>query len=64
MVTITRGSPVTCVCVQYVAAVVSFQLCSSSVTLRERPGVPELLTVRMKDLSTSISQRPGAQAFR
>uniref|UniRef100_A0A8C3A5N3 Vacuolar protein sorting 13 homolog C n=1 Tax=Cyclopterus lumpus TaxID=8103 RepID=A0A8C3A5N3_CYCLU len=49
---------------QYVAVVVSFQLFRTSVTVRERPDVPEILKVQMIDLSTKISQRPGAQAFR
>uniref|UniRef100_A0A8C3A3N4 Vacuolar protein sorting 13 homolog C n=1 Tax=Cyclopterus lumpus TaxID=8103 RepID=A0A8C3A3N4_CYCLU len=48
----------------YVAVVVSFQLFRTSVTVRERPDVPEILKVQMIDLSTKISQRPGAQAFR
>jgi len=50
--------------VQYVAVIVNFKLLSTSVTFREEPGVPEILKVQMIDLSTSISQRPGAQAFR
>ncbi|XP_075939319.1 intermembrane lipid transfer protein VPS13C isoform X3 [Anarhichas minor] len=49
---------------QYVAVVVSFQLFSTSVTVREQPDVPEILKIQMIDLSTKISQRPGAQAFR
>lgn len=53
-----------CVCVQYVAVVVTFQLFRTSVTVREQRDVPEILKVQMIDLSTRISQRPGAQAFR
>ncbi|KAM6950364.1 intermembrane lipid transfer protein VPS13C [Lycodopsis pacificus] len=49
---------------EYVAVVVSFQLFSTSVTVREQPDVPEILKIQMIDLSTKISQRPGAQAFR
>ncbi|XP_073320353.1 intermembrane lipid transfer protein VPS13C isoform X2 [Pagrus major] len=49
---------------QYVAVVVTFQLFRTSVTVREQPDVPEILKVQMIDLSTRISQRPGAQAFR
>ncbi|XP_026067706.1 vacuolar protein sorting-associated protein 13C-like isoform X3 [Carassius auratus] len=48
----------------YVAVIVNFKLLSTSVTIREEPGVPEILKVQMIDLSTSISQRPGAQAIR
>lgn len=53
-----------CVCIQYVAVVVTFQLFRTSVTVREQLDVPELLRVQMIDLSTRICQRPGAQAFR
>ncbi|XP_058486199.1 intermembrane lipid transfer protein VPS13C isoform X3 [Solea solea] len=49
---------------QYVAVVVTFQLLQTSVTVREKPGVPEILKIQMIELSTKISQRPGAQAFR
>nr|XP_015199111.1 PREDICTED: vacuolar protein sorting-associated protein 13C isoform X5 [Lepisosteus oculatus] len=49
---------------QYVAVVIMFKLFSTSVTVREKPGVPEILKVQMIDLSTSISQRPGAQAVK
>ncbi|KAJ4923386.1 hypothetical protein JOQ06_000719, partial [Pogonophryne albipinna] len=48
----------------YVAVVLSFQLCKTSVTVRDQPDVPEILKLEMLDLSTRISQRPGAQAFR
>ncbi|KAG7483053.1 hypothetical protein JOB18_037841 [Solea senegalensis] len=49
---------------QYVAVVVTFQLLQTSVTVREKPGVPEILKIQMIELGTKISQRPGAQAFR
>ncbi|KAK5873459.1 hypothetical protein PBY51_018496 [Eleginops maclovinus] len=49
---------------QYVAVVLSFHLCKASVTVRDQPDIPEILKVQMLDLSTRISQRPGAQAFR
>ncbi|XP_068186348.1 intermembrane lipid transfer protein VPS13C isoform X2 [Antennarius striatus] len=49
---------------QYVAMVVTFQLHRTSLMFRERPDIPEILKVQMLDLSTKISQRPGAQAFR
>ncbi|XP_067454112.1 intermembrane lipid transfer protein VPS13C isoform X1 [Thunnus thynnus] len=49
---------------QYVAVVVTFQLFRTSVTVREQPDVPEILKIQMIDLSTKISQRPGAQAIR
>lgn len=50
--------------VQYVAVVVSFQLFRTSVTVREQAEVPEILKIQMIDLSTKVSQRPGAQAIR
>ncbi|XP_029943561.1 vacuolar protein sorting-associated protein 13C [Salarias fasciatus] len=49
---------------QYVAVVVSFQLLRTSVTIREREDVPEILKIQMIHLGTKISQRPGAQAVR
>uniref|UniRef100_A0AAQ4Q6C5 Vacuolar protein sorting 13 homolog C n=2 Tax=Gasterosteus aculeatus aculeatus TaxID=481459 RepID=A0AAQ4Q6C5_GASAC len=49
---------------QYVAVVVSFQLFRTSVTVREQAEVPEILKIQMIDLSTKVSQRPGAQAIR
>ncbi|KAM9860925.1 intermembrane lipid transfer protein VPS13C [Aulostomus maculatus] len=49
---------------QYVAMVITFQLFKTSVTFREQPDVPEILKIQMIDLSTKISQRPGAQAIR
>lgn len=50
--------------VQYVALVINFKLLRTSVTIREQSDVPEILNVQMVDLSTRITQRPGAQAFR
>ncbi|XP_058851035.1 intermembrane lipid transfer protein VPS13C-like isoform X2 [Acipenser ruthenus] len=49
---------------EYVASVMTFKLLSTSITVREEPGVPETLKVQMISLSTSISQRPGAQALK
>ncbi|KAK7944308.1 hypothetical protein WMY93_000036 [Mugilogobius chulae] len=49
---------------EYVAVSVQFQLLKTSVTIREKPDVPEILKVQIINLSTKISQRPGAQAIR
>ncbi|XP_072321339.1 intermembrane lipid transfer protein VPS13C isoform X2 [Eucyclogobius newberryi] len=49
---------------EYVAVVVHFQLLRTSVTIREKPDVPEILKIQIINLSTKISQRPGAQAVR
>ncbi|XP_041074256.1 vacuolar protein sorting-associated protein 13C-like [Polyodon spathula] len=49
---------------EYVASIVTFKLLSTSITVREEAGVPETLKVQMISLSTSISQRPGAQALK
>uniref|UniRef100_A0A3B3CIT6 Vacuolar protein sorting 13 homolog C n=1 Tax=Oryzias melastigma TaxID=30732 RepID=A0A3B3CIT6_ORYME len=49
---------------QYVAVVVTFQLLRTSLILREQHGIPEIIKVQMINLSTKVSQRPGAQAFR
>uniref|UniRef100_A0A4W5KQC9 Uncharacterized protein n=1 Tax=Hucho hucho TaxID=62062 RepID=A0A4W5KQC9_9TELE len=49
---------------QYVAVVVTFKLFRTSITVREEPNVPEILKVQMIDLSTTVSQRPGAQAIK
>ncbi|XP_023187860.1 vacuolar protein sorting-associated protein 13C isoform X6 [Xiphophorus maculatus] len=49
---------------QYVGAIITFQLLRTSVTIREQCDVPEILNIQMVNLSTRISQRPGAQAFR
>ncbi|XP_037835905.1 vacuolar protein sorting-associated protein 13C isoform X2 [Kryptolebias marmoratus] len=49
---------------QYVAVIVTFQLLRTSVTIREQHNVPEILKILMLNLSTKISQRPGAQAIR
>uniref|UniRef100_A0A8C5FMB7 Vacuolar protein sorting 13 homolog C n=1 Tax=Gadus morhua TaxID=8049 RepID=A0A8C5FMB7_GADMO len=49
---------------QYVAVVANFKLSKTSITVRELPNVPEILKIQMIDLSTKISQRPGAQAIK
>ncbi|XP_043958536.1 vacuolar protein sorting-associated protein 13C isoform X2 [Gambusia affinis] len=49
---------------QYVGAIITFQLFRTSVTIREQRDVPEILNIQMVNLSTRISQRPGAQAVR
>ncbi|XP_066557958.1 intermembrane lipid transfer protein VPS13C isoform X2 [Amia ocellicauda] len=49
---------------EYIAVVITFQLFSTSITVREEPNVPEILKVQMIALSTSISQRPAAQALK
>ncbi|TSM20261.1 Vacuolar protein sorting-associated protein 13C [Bagarius yarrelli] len=48
----------------YVAVMVNFKLLQTSVTVREEADVPEILKVQMIGLSTTISQRPGAQAIK
>ncbi|XP_035388992.1 vacuolar protein sorting-associated protein 13C isoform X4 [Electrophorus electricus] len=48
----------------YVAVIMNFKLLRTSVTVREEIRVPEILKVQMIDLSTTISQRPGAQAIK
>ncbi|XP_061103082.1 intermembrane lipid transfer protein VPS13C isoform X2 [Conger conger] len=48
----------------YVAVIVTFKLFRTSITVREKHDVPEILKVQMIDLSTRISQRPGAQAIK
>ncbi|MED6232098.1 hypothetical protein ATANTOWER_021188, partial [Ataeniobius toweri] len=49
---------------QYVAVIITFQLLRTSVTIREQHDVPETLNIQIVNLSTKISQRPGAQAVR
>ncbi|XP_043932244.1 vacuolar protein sorting-associated protein 13C [Protopterus annectens] len=49
---------------EYVASVVTFNLESTSVAVREEQNVPEILKIQMIDLSTNVSQRPGAQALK
>ncbi|KAM4744636.1 intermembrane lipid transfer protein VPS13C isoform 3-T3 [Anableps anableps] len=49
---------------QYVGVIITFQLLRTSVTIREEHDVPEILNIQMVNLSTRISQRPGAQAVR
>ncbi|XP_062868929.1 intermembrane lipid transfer protein VPS13C isoform X1 [Trichomycterus rosablanca] len=48
----------------YVAIIINFKLLRTSVTVREEANVPEILKVQMIDLSTTVSQRPGAQALK
>ncbi|NXK87404.1 VP13C protein, partial [Formicarius rufipectus] len=49
---------------QYVAHVVTLKLLSTSLTIKEDKNVAEILKVQIIDLSTKISQRPGAQAIK
>nr|XP_021141464.1 vacuolar protein sorting-associated protein 13C [Columba livia] len=49
---------------QYVARVVTLKLLSTSLTIKEDKNVAEILKVQIIDLSTKISQRPGAQAIK
>ncbi|KAM7424819.1 hypothetical protein PAMA_000939 [Pampus argenteus] len=49
---------------QYVSMVITFQLFRTSVIVKEKPDIPEILKIQMIDLSSKISQRPGAQAIR
>uniref|UniRef100_A0A803T771 Vacuolar protein sorting 13 homolog C n=1 Tax=Anolis carolinensis TaxID=28377 RepID=A0A803T771_ANOCA len=49
---------------KYVAHVMSVKLLSTSLTIREDRNVPETLKIQIIGLSTTISQRPGAQALK
>uniref|UniRef100_A0A674KAL2 Vacuolar protein sorting 13 homolog C n=1 Tax=Terrapene triunguis TaxID=2587831 RepID=A0A674KAL2_9SAUR len=49
---------------KYVAHVMTLKLLSTSLTIKEDKDVPETLKVQIIDLSTKISQRPGAQALK
>ncbi|OXB82051.1 UNVERIFIED_CONTAM: hypothetical protein H355_004134 [Colinus virginianus] len=49
---------------QYIAHIVTLKLVSTSLTIKEDKNVAETLKVQIIDLSTKISQRPGAQAIR
>ncbi|XP_074956200.1 intermembrane lipid transfer protein VPS13C isoform X1 [Phalacrocorax aristotelis] len=49
---------------QYVAHVVTLKLLSTSLTIKEDTNVAETLKVQIINLSTNISQRPGAQAIK
>ncbi|KAJ7311291.1 hypothetical protein JRQ81_006907 [Phrynocephalus forsythii] len=49
---------------KYVAHVVSLKLLSTSFTIKEDKNVPDILKIQIIDLSTKISQRPGAQALK
>ncbi|KFP74234.1 Vacuolar protein sorting-associated protein 13C, partial [Acanthisitta chloris] len=49
---------------QYVAHVVTLKLLSTSLIIKEDKNAAETLKVQIIDLSTKISQRPGAQAIK
>ncbi|XP_039196017.1 vacuolar protein sorting-associated protein 13C isoform X5 [Crotalus tigris] len=49
---------------KYVAHVASLKLLSTSFTIKEDRNVPDTLKIQIIDLSTTISQRPGAQALK
>ncbi|XP_053575277.1 LOW QUALITY PROTEIN: intermembrane lipid transfer protein VPS13C [Bombina bombina] len=49
---------------RYVAHILCFKLLSTTITIRENIHTPETLKVQIIDLSTSIFQRPGAQAIK
>ncbi|KAL7980317.1 hypothetical protein Chor_014646 [Crotalus horridus] len=49
---------------KYVAHVVSLRLLSTSFTIKEDRNVPDTLKIQIIDLSTTISQRPGARALK
>ncbi|XP_066448424.1 intermembrane lipid transfer protein VPS13C isoform X2 [Eleutherodactylus coqui] len=48
----------------YVANILSFQLVSTSIVIREDANAPETLKIQVVDLSTKVSQRPGAKAIK
>ncbi|XP_069836922.1 intermembrane lipid transfer protein VPS13C isoform X1 [Dendropsophus ebraccatus] len=48
----------------YVAHILSFQLVSTSIVIRDDEHSPETLKVQIVDLSTKVYQRPGAQAIK
>ncbi|KAM6200995.1 intermembrane lipid transfer protein VPS13C [Rhynchocyon petersi] len=49
---------------QYVAHIITLKLVSTSVTIREKENIPEILKIQIIGLGTQISQRPGAQALK
>ncbi|XP_037249946.1 vacuolar protein sorting-associated protein 13C isoform X2 [Falco rusticolus] len=49
---------------QYIAHVVTLKLLSTSLTIKEDKNAAETLKVQIIDLSTKISQRPGAQGIK
>ncbi|XP_006899704.1 PREDICTED: vacuolar protein sorting-associated protein 13C isoform X1 [Elephantulus edwardii] len=49
---------------QYVAHIMTLKLVSTSVTIREKENIPEILKIQIIGLGTQISQRPGAQAIK
>ncbi|XP_075713818.1 intermembrane lipid transfer protein VPS13C isoform X2 [Rhinoderma darwinii] len=48
----------------YIAHILSFQLVSTSIVIREDANAAETLKVQIIDLSTKVYQRPGAQAIK
>ncbi|XP_006831641.1 PREDICTED: vacuolar protein sorting-associated protein 13C isoform X1 [Chrysochloris asiatica] len=49
---------------QYVAHIMTLKLVSTSVTIREKENIPEILKIQIIGLGTKVSQRPGAQALK
>ncbi|XP_040456276.1 vacuolar protein sorting-associated protein 13C isoform X2 [Falco naumanni] len=49
---------------QYIAHIVTLKLLSTSLTIKEDKNAAETLKVQIIDLSTKISQRPGAQGIK
>ncbi|XP_036860152.2 intermembrane lipid transfer protein VPS13C isoform X2 [Manis javanica] len=49
---------------QYVAHIITLKLVSTSVMIREKKNIPEILKIQIIGLGTQISQRPGAQALK
>ncbi|XP_004374680.1 intermembrane lipid transfer protein VPS13C isoform X1 [Trichechus manatus latirostris] len=49
---------------QYVAHIVTLKLVSTSVTIREKENIPEILKIQIIGLGMQVSQRPGAQALK
>ncbi|XP_049761829.1 intermembrane lipid transfer protein VPS13C isoform X1 [Elephas maximus indicus] len=49
---------------QYVACIMTLKLVSTSITIREKEDIPEILKIQVIGLGTRVSQRPGAQALK
>ncbi|XP_075387538.1 intermembrane lipid transfer protein VPS13C isoform X2 [Tenrec ecaudatus] len=49
---------------QYVAHIMTLKLVSTSITIREKENIPEILKIQIIGLGTQVSQRPGAQALK
>ncbi|XP_057687593.1 intermembrane lipid transfer protein VPS13C isoform X2 [Corythoichthys intestinalis] len=49
---------------EYVALALAFRLRGASLTVREGPGVPEILRVQVIGLGSALCHRPGARALR